>query len=99
MPGSTRGRKKSLVDYIARLKAVRDLKKTPGCGPIPAGFVPDISPALEEAVEMYNVMGGLDWQALPYVLTMYSVADVPRSIQRLAIVRDAVATAGNDGAH
>lgn len=48
---------------------------------------------------MYNVMGGLDWQALPYVLTMYSVADVPRSIQRLAIVRDAVATAGNDGAH
>lgn len=61
-----------------------------GVGPLPTRLRPELAPELAEAVELYNMMGGLDWTALPVMFGLYGVRDPEATIVRLAIIRDAL---------
>ena len=58
-------------------------------GPLPASLRPTLDPDLSEALEMYNLMGGLEWSALPIMFAMFDIKDPAATIVRLAIIRDA----------
>lgn len=59
-------------------------------GPLPATLRPQLSPELAEALELFNIMGGLEWGAIPIMFALYEVKDPERMITRLAIIRDAL---------
>lgn len=40
------------------------------------------------AVQAWNLMGGLDWAALDWVIALLGVDDVPRFIHALTAIRD-----------
>lgn len=43
------------------------------------------------AVAAWNVMGGLDWNALPVVVEMLGIGDVEMLIAQLCVMRDEAA--------
>lgn len=48
-------------------------------------------------MELFNLMGGLDWAALPIMFALFDVRDPAAMITRLAIIRDAVNAPRDDG--
>jgi hypothetical protein len=59
-----------------------DQGKLPGFHPGPA------PPASAQAVEAWNLMGGLNWSALPIVAEMIGVEDIELLIEQLVIIRN-----------
>ncbi len=57
-------------------------------GRIPDRFRPNVGEDEQIALELYGVMGGLDWQALPLLLQLYDIADPERTIQHLVTIRN-----------
>lgn len=48
---------------------------------------------------MYNIMGGLEWTALPVMFVLFSISDPAATITRLAIIRDALNAPRDNGNH
>ena len=40
------------------------------------------------AVEVWNMMGGLDWHALPVVCEMFGISDVDELVRDLVTIRE-----------
>ena len=59
-------------------------------GPLPPSMRPALPPELVVAMEMFNLMGGLDWAAVPVLFAMYDIDEPARMITRLAMIRDKV---------
>jgi hypothetical protein len=59
-----------------------DQGKLPGFHPGPA------PPESSQAVEAWNLMGGLKWEALPIVVELIGVDDVELLIEQLVIIRN-----------
>ena len=50
---------------------------------------PAAAPAgVDLAIAAWNLMGGLDWNALPIVVEMLGIADVDQLIRHLAALRE-----------
>jgi hypothetical protein len=58
-----------------------DQGKLPGFSPGPP------PPESQQAVEAWNIMGGLNWTALPVVVELLGVDDVELLIEQLVIIR------------
>ena len=43
---------------------------------------------VSRAIQAWNLMGGMDWAALPIVVEMLGVSDPETLIQQLAAIRD-----------
>lgn len=53
------------------------------------GFQPgEPPPHTDLAIQGWNLMGGLDWQALPYVVEMLGIVDVEAYVYQLNALRD-----------
>ena len=48
------------------------------------------------AVEAWNLMGGIDWSALPIVIDLLGVSDPEALIAQLVAIRDYQYAQGND---
>jgi hypothetical protein len=59
-----------------------DQGKLPGFHPGPP------PPESSQAVEAWNIMGGLNWSALPIVVELIGVDDVELLIEQLVIIRN-----------
>lgn len=55
---------------------------------MPPHLRPQADPDHLEALEIYNLMGGLDWAAVPMVFGLRDVRDPEMMLIRLAIIRD-----------
>jgi hypothetical protein len=58
--------------------------------PIPEKYRPELPGDLREALVLFNVMGGLDWSAVPVLFELYRIEDKETMINRLALLRDAL---------
>lgn len=47
---------------------------------------PDFSTAM--AIRAWNLMGGIDWAALPVVAELYGITDIDLLIHQLVAIRD-----------
>jgi hypothetical protein len=65
------------------------MKKKGGSG-LPDSMRPELPAELCEALDMFNLMGGLDWSAVPLVFGLFDVRDPGAAIYRLAMIRDAL---------
>lgn len=54
--------------------------------------VPDVSTGF--AVKAWNLMGGIDWTALPAVAELLGIRDLDILIHQLAVIRDSQAEHG-----
>lgn len=54
-------------------------------GPLPPGAPPA---GLEVAVQAWNMMGGLDWNALPVIADLLGVEDMELLINQLVVIRN-----------
>lgn len=52
---------------------------------------PPISHESRTAIQIWNVLGGLEWAGLPVVAEMYGVDDPAGLIERLVLIRDTLA--------
>lgn len=54
-----------------------------------AGLQPGIPPdGATVAIEAWNLMGGLKWEALEYVVERFGIDDVDAFVEQLAAIRD-----------
>ena len=56
-------------------------------GLLPDDLRPEITETDALALRLYNLMGGLDWAALPVVFTWYGIDDADTMIERLLIIK------------
>lgn len=49
---------------------------------------PEVTPENRMALAMWNTMGGIDWHALPLLVSLYDVQDPEGLLNRLVTIRD-----------
>ena len=53
-----------------------------------ARYAPQLNARNAVAIEVWNLLGGLDWAGLPMAIALYQIDDVPALVRRLAQIRD-----------
>lgn len=48
---------------------------------------PGLTPANQQAIWLYTMMNGIDWQALPILVAFYQIGDFEGMVMRLMLIR------------